>query len=84
MPCKLHVTVFLACNTSVFFKSQYHDLQWKFFFRYISNLRMGNKHSLVLKFGQLMSVYKIKTFVKKLYKKCGLGTSSRPSSDCKE
>lgn len=45
---------------------------------------MGNKHSLVLKFGQLMSVYKIKKFVKKLYKKCGLGTSSRPSSVCKE
>ena len=38
---------------------------------------LGNKRSLEMKFGQFMQHYKIKFFIKNLYKKCGLDTSSR-------
>ena len=38
---------------------------------------LGSKHSLVMKFGQFMYYYKRKTFIKKLYKKYDLETSSR-------
>ena len=39
-----------------------------------------------MKFGKLdnKSDYKRKTFIKKLYKNCGLKTSSRPFCVCKE
>ena len=39
---------------------------------------LGSKHSVVMKFGQFIQCYKRKFFIKKLYKKCGLETSSRP------
>ena len=39
---------------------------------------LGSKRSLVMKFGQFMQYYKIFFLIKKLYKKCGLETSSRP------
>ena len=39
---------------------------------------LGSKCSLVMKFGQFMQHYKIIFFIKKLYEKCGLETSSRP------
>ena len=39
---------------------------------------LGSKHSLVIKFGQFMYYYKRKCFIKKLYKKYGPETSSRP------
>ena len=38
---------------------------------------LGSKRSLVMKFGQFMQYYKIFFFIKKLYEKCGLETSSR-------
>ena len=38
---------------------------------------LGNKRSLEMKFGQFMQHYKITFFIKNLYKKCGLDTSSR-------
>ena len=37
-----------------------------------------------MKFGQFMSYYKRKNFIKKCYKNCGLKTSSRTSCLCKE
>ena len=39
---------------------------------------LGSKHSLVKKFGQFKQYYKRKFFIKKIYEKCGLETSSRP------
>ena len=42
----------------------------------LNNLR--SKHSLVIKFGQFMYYYKRKFFIKKLYKKYGPESSSRP------
>ena len=45
--------------------------------RNISLNNLESKRSLVMKFGQFMQYYKI-IFIKKFYKKCGLGTSSRP------
>ena len=35
-------------------------------------------------FGQFMSYYRSKNFIKKFYKNCGLKTSSRPFCVCKE
>ena len=48
----------------------------------LNNLR--SKHCLLMKFGQFMSYYKRKNFIKNLYKKYGLKTSSRPFCVCKE
>ena len=45
---------------------------------------MGSKHSLLMKFGQFMSYYKRKNFIKKFDKNCDLKTSSRPLGVCKE
>ena len=39
---------------------------------------LGSKCSLVMKFGQFMQYYKIIFFIKKIFEKCGLETSSRP------
>ena len=39
---------------------------------------LGCKYSLVMKFGHFMQYYKTNFFIKKLYEKCGLETSSRP------
>ena len=39
---------------------------------------MGSKCTLLMKFGQFMSYYKRKNFIKRFYKDCGLKTSSRP------
>ena len=39
---------------------------------------LGSKYSLVMKFGQFMQHYKIKSFIKKYYEKCCLKTGSRP------
>ena len=47
-----------------------------------NNLR--SKHSLLMKFGQFMSYYKRKNFIKKFHQNCGLKTSSRPFFVCKE
>ena len=52
--------------------------------KYILLINLGSKHSLLMKFGQFMSYYKRKKFVKKLYKNCDLKTSSRHFGDCKE
>ena len=46
--------------------------------KHISFNNLGSKHSLVIKFGQSMQYYKIKFFIKKIYEKCGLDTSSKP------
>ena len=48
----------------------------------LSNLR--SKHSLLMKFGQFMSHYKRRTFIRKFYKNCDLKTSSRPFCAGKE
>ena len=45
---------------------------------------LGSKHSLLMKFGQFMSDYKRKNFIKKFYKNCDLKTSSRFFCVCKE
>ena len=39
---------------------------------------LGSKHSLLMKFGQFISHYKRKNFIKKFYKNCDMKTSSRP------
>ena len=52
--------------------------------RYILLNNLGNKHSLVMKFGQFTRDYKRNIFMKKTYKKCGLETSSTPFGVCKE
>ena len=39
---------------------------------------LGSKHSLVIKFGQLREYDKIKFFIKNVFEKWGLETSSRP------
>ena len=41
-------------------------------------------YSLLMKFGQYMSYYKRKNFIKNFYKNCDLKTSSRPFYVCKE
>ena len=38
---------------------------------------LESKHSLVMKVGQFMKYYKRKNFIKELYEKCGLETSSK-------
>ena len=44
----------------------------------IKCLSMGSKHSLAMKFGQVMQLYKMNFFIEvKLYENCGLETSSR-------
>ena len=45
---------------------------------------LGSKWSLVMKFGQFMQYDKIIFFIKKLYEKFGLETSSRPYLISKE
>ena len=45
---------------------------------------LGSKDSLLMKFGQFMSYYRRKNFIKKLYKNCDLKTSSRRFCVCKE
>ena len=52
--------------------------------KYISLNNLGSKHSLFMKFGQFMSQYKRKNFIKKFFKNYGLKTSSRPFCVCKE
>ena len=52
--------------------------------KYISLNNLGSKHSLFMKFGQFMSQYKRKNFIKKFFKNCGLKTSSGPFCVCKE
>ena len=52
--------------------------------KYISLNNLRSKHSLFMKFSQFMLYYKRKNFIKKLSKNCGLKTSSRPFSVCKE
>ena len=42
------------------------------------------EYSLLMKFGQFMSYYKRKNFIKKFNKNCSLKTSSRPFCVCKE
>ena len=49
---------------------------------YLNNL--GSKYSLLMKFGQFMSYYKRKNFIKTFYKSCDLKTSFRPYFVCKE
>ena len=44
----------------------------------------GSKHSLLMKFGQVMSNYKRKNFINKFYRNCDLKTSSRFFCVCKE
>ena len=39
---------------------------------YILLNNLGSKHVMVTKFGKFMSNNKIKIFIKKFYKKCGL------------
>ena len=45
---------------------------------------MGSKRTLLMKFGQFMSYYKRKNFMRKFYKNCNQKTSSRPFCVCKE
>ena len=45
---------------------------------------LGGKHSQLIKFGQFMSYYRRKNFVKEFLKNCDLKTSSRPFCVCKE
>ena len=45
---------------------------------------LGSKHSALTKFGQFMSYYKRKDFIKKFYKNCDLKTSPRPICVCKD
>ena len=45
---------------------------------------LGSKNSMLKKFGQFVSYYKRKIFIKKFYKNCDLKTSSRPFCVCKE
>ena len=46
--------------------------------------KLGSKHSLVMKFDKFLSYYKTIFFIKKLYEKFGLKTTSRPFSIFKE
>ena len=39
---------------------------------------LGSRHSLVMKFGQFMKHFRINFFIKTIYEKCCLETSSRP------
>ena len=39
--------------------------------------KLGRKHNLLMKFGQFMSYYKRRKFMKKFYKNCDLKTSPR-------
>ena len=39
---------------------------------------LGSKHCLLMKFGQFMSYYKRKKFIKEFNKNCNLETSSDP------
>ena len=50
---------------------------WAWNKKYILLNKFRSKHSLVIKFSKFMSNYKIKTFIKKFYKKCGLEFSSQ-------
>ena len=52
--------------------------------KYISLNNLGSKYSLLITFGQFMSYYKSKNFIKNFYKNCDLKTSSRPFCVCKE
>ena len=47
-------------------------------FKYILLNNFGSNQTLLTKFGQLMSYYKIKIYIKKFCKNCDLKTSSRP------
>ena len=40
--------------------------------KYILLNNLGGKYVTVIKFGKFMSNYKLKIFIKKFYKKCGL------------
>ena len=51
---------------------------------YILLNNLGSKHILLMKFGQLMSYYKRKNFMKKFHKNCDLKTSFRPFCVCKD
>ena len=51
--------------------------------KYILLNNLGSKHSLLMKFGHILSHYK-KNFIKKFNKNCNLKTSSRPFCVCKE
>ena len=50
----------------------------------ISLNNLGSKYNLLMKFGQFMSYYKRKSFIKIFYKHCSLKTSFRPFRVCKE
>ena len=54
--------------------------------RYIFLNNLGSKNSLLMKFGQFISLQKKKKkkIIKKFYKNCDLKTSSRPFCVCKE
>ena len=52
--------------------------------KYILLNSLGSKHSLFMKFGQIISYYKRKIFFKKFNKNCNLKTSSRLFCVCKE
>ena len=45
---------------------------------------LGSKHSLLMKFGQLMSYCKSEKIIKNVCKNCDLKTSSRPFCVCKK
>ena len=51
--------------------------------KYILLNDLRSKHSLLTKFDQFRSYYKIKKYIKK-YKNCSLKNSSRPFCFCKE
>ena len=52
--------------------------------KYIFLNNLGNKHRLLMEFAHFMSYLKMNNFIKKIYKKCALKTSSRPFCVCKE
>ena len=45
---------------------------------------LGNKHGLLIKFGQVVSYHKRKNFIKKFHKNFDLETNSRPFCVYKE
>ena len=52
--------------------------------KYLSLNNLESKHSVLMKFGQFMSHYKRKNFIKKFSRSCSQKTSSRPFYVCKE
>ena len=52
--------------------------------KYILLNNLESKHSLLMKFGQVMSNSKRNNFIEKFCKSCNLKTSSRPFCVCKD